>query len=157
MEHEYEEFLTPEEIREMYGLEEDEDLVEFIKEANRGHKSKIIIITQPGEGDYCNTIKEIEEKLKEYNKKNNTEYILEIEYVLYTTKNCGICNMVKHLINSKNLKISIKESDENDIQYLIKNKISNFPVLQIKAGEKVEFIFGKDAGEYIASNLQKFK
>jgi glutaredoxin len=105
----------------------------------------------------CNTIKEIEEKLKEYNKKNNTEYILEIEYVLYTTKNCGICNMVKHLINSKNLKISIKESDENDIQYLIKNKISNFPVLQIKAGEKVEFIFGKDAGEYIASNLQKFK
>lgn len=105
----------------------------------------------------CNTIKEIEEKLKEYNKKNNTEYILEIEYVLYTTKNCGICNMVKHLINSKNLKISIKESDENDIQYLIKNKISNFPVLQIKAGEKVEFILGKDAGEYIASNLQKFK
>lgn len=105
----------------------------------------------------CNTIKEIEEKLKEYNKKNNTEYILEIEYFLYTTKNCGICNMVKHLINSKNLKISIKESDENDIQYLIKNKISNFPVLQIKAGEKVEFIFGKDAGEYIASNLQKFK
>ena len=105
----------------------------------------------------CNTIKEIEEKLKEYNKKNNTEYILEIEYVLYTTKNCGICNMVKHLINSKNLKISIKESDENDIQYLIKNKISNFPVLQIKAGEKVEFIFGKDAGEYIASNLQNFK
>ena len=95
--------------------------------------------------------------MKEYNKKNNTEYILEIEYVLYTTKNCGICNMVKHLINSKNLKISIKESDENDIQYLIKNKISNFPVLQIKAGEKVEFIFGKDAGEYIASNLQKFK
>ena len=50
MEHEYEEFLTPEEIREMYGLEEDEDLVKFIKEANRGHKSKIIIITQPGEG-----------------------------------------------------------------------------------------------------------
>ena len=105
----------------------------------------------------CNTIKEIEEKLKEYNKKNNTEYILEIEYVLYTTKNCGICNMVKHLISANNLKIIIKESDENDIQYLIKNKISNFPVLQIKAGEKVEFIFGKDAGEYIASNLQKFK
>ena len=105
----------------------------------------------------CNTIKEIEEKLKEYNKKNNTEYILEIEYVLYTTKNCGICNMVKHLISAQNLKIIIRESDENDIQYLIKNKISNFPVLQIKAGEKVEFIFGKDAGEYIASNLQKFK
>ena len=105
----------------------------------------------------CNTINEIERKLKEHNKKNNTEYILEIEYALYTTKNCGICNMVKHLISAKNLKIIIKESDENDIQYLIKNKISNFPVLQIKAGEKVEFIFGKDAGEYIASNLQRFK
>lgn len=105
----------------------------------------------------CNTINEIERKLKEHNKKNNTEYILEIEYVLYTTKNCGICNMVKHLISANNLKIIIKESDENDIQYLIKNKISNFPVLQIKAGEKVEFIFGKDAGEYIASNLQRFK
>ncbi len=105
----------------------------------------------------CNTLEDIEGKLKEYNKKNNTEYVLEIEYVLYTTKNCGICNMVKHLVNSKNLKIIIKESDKNDIQYLIKNKISNFPVLQIKAGEKVEFIFGKDAGEYIASNLQKFK
>lgn len=52
MEHEYEEFLTPQEIRAMYGLEEDEDLVKFIKEVNRGHKSKIIIITQPGEGDY---------------------------------------------------------------------------------------------------------
>lgn len=52
MEHEYEEFLTPGEIREMYGLEEDEDLLKFIKEANRGQKSKIIIITQPGEGDY---------------------------------------------------------------------------------------------------------
>ena len=105
----------------------------------------------------CNTIKEIEEKLKEYNKKNNTEYILEIEYVLYTTKNCGICNMVKHLINSKNLKISIKESDENDLDYLTKNKVSTFPALELKSGEKKEFISGKEVGEFIASNLEKFK
>ena len=105
----------------------------------------------------CNTIQEIQEKLEDYNRKNNTDYSVEIQYILYTTTSCTICNMLKNLISSQNLKISIKESDEKDVQYLIKNKISNFPVLQIKAGEKVEFIFGKDAGEYIASNLQKFK
>ena len=105
----------------------------------------------------CNTIKEIQDKLKEYNRKNHTEYVLEIEYVLYTTKNCGICNMVKNLINSKNLKISIKESDGNDIDYLTKNKVSTFPVLEIKSGEKKEFISGKTAGEFIAANMEKFK
>ena len=105
----------------------------------------------------CNTIQEIQEKLEDYNRKNNTDYSVEIQYILYTTTSCTICNMLKNLISSQNLKISIKESDEKDVQYLIKNKISNFPVLQIKAEEKVEFIFGKDAGEYIASNLQKFK
>lgn len=105
----------------------------------------------------CNTIKEIEEKLKEYNQKNHTEYILEIGYVLYTTKNCVMCNMVKNLINSKNLKISIKESDENDLEYLIKNKVNTFPVLEIKSGEKKEFISGKTVGEFIASNLEKFE
>lgn len=105
----------------------------------------------------CNTIKEIEEKLKEYNQKNHAEYILGIGYVLYTTKNCVMCNMVKNLINSKNLKISIKESDENDLEYLIKNKVNIFPVLEIKSGEKKEFISGKTVGEFIASNLEKFK
>ena len=105
----------------------------------------------------CNTIQEIQKELEGYNRKNNTDYTIEMQYMLYTTTDCGVCNMVKHLISAQNLKIIIKESDKNDIQYLIKNKISNFPVLQIKAGEKVEFIFGKDAGEYIASNLQKFK
>ena len=105
----------------------------------------------------CNTLEEIHNKLKEYNQKNNTRYILEMQYMCYTTTNCGVCNMVKNLISSQNLKISIKESDENDVEYLIKNKISNFPVLLIKSGEKVKFISGKGAGEYIASNLQKFK
>ena len=105
----------------------------------------------------CNTMEEIHNKLKEYNQKNNTRYILEMQYMCYTTTNCGVCNMVKNLISSQNLKISIKESDENDVEYLIKNKISNFPVLLIKSGEKVKFISGKEAGEYIASNLQKFK
>ena len=105
----------------------------------------------------CNTIQEIQKKLEDYNRKNNTDYSVEIQYILYTTTSCTICNMLKNLISSQNLKISIKESDEKDVQYLIKNKISNFPVLQIKAEEKVEFIFGKDAGEYISSNLQKFK
>ena len=105
----------------------------------------------------CNTIQEIQKKLEDYNRKNNTDYSVEIQYILYTTTSCTICNMLKNLISSQNLKISIKESDEKDVQYLIKNKISNFQVLQIKAEEKVEFIFGKDAGEYIASNLQKFK
>ena len=43
----------------------------------------------------CNTIQEIQEKLKEYNQKNNTDYTIEIQYTLYTTANCGVCNMVK--------------------------------------------------------------
>lgn len=105
----------------------------------------------------CNTLEEIKEKLKEYNQKNNTDYTIDTEYLLYTTRACSICNMVKNLISSQNLKIIIKESDEKDVQYLIKNKISNFPVLLIKSGEKVKFISGKEAGEYIVSNLQKFK
>lgn len=50
MEHEYEEFLTPEEIREMYGLQEDEDLYKFVKEVNNTSKgTRIIIINQEGD------------------------------------------------------------------------------------------------------------
>ena len=105
----------------------------------------------------CNTIQEIQKELEGYNRKNNTDYTIEMQYMLYTTTDCGVCNMVKHLISAQNLKIIIKESDKNDIQYLIKNKISNFPVLQIKAGEKTEFIAGNEVGSYIASNLEKFK
>lgn len=52
----------------------------------------------------CNSITEIEEALNSYNKKNGTNYVIEI-----------------------------------------------------KSGEKVEFISGKDVGEYLASNLEKFK
>mgnify|MGYP000905723765 CR=1 FL=1 len=105
----------------------------------------------------CNTIQEIKKELEDYNRKNNTDYSVEIQYMLYTTTDCGVCNMVKHLISAQNLKIIIKESDKNDIQYLIKNKISNFPVLQIKAGEKIEFVSGKTVGEFIAANMEKFK
>ena len=43
--NEYEEFLTPQELRETYGLEEDEDLMEFIRKINalsKGTKIRII-------------------------------------------------------------------------------------------------------------------
>lgn len=105
----------------------------------------------------CNTLEEIQNKLKEYNQKNNTRYILEIEYVLYTTKNCGICNMVKNLISSQYLKIKNIEATEKEVLYLQKNNIGTFPVLELKAGKKSQFISGKDVGEYLASNLEKFK
>ena len=105
----------------------------------------------------CNTIQEIQDKLKDYNRKNNTRYILEIEYVLYTTKNCGICNMVKNLISSQYLKIKNIEATEKEVLYLQKNNIGTFPVLELKAGKKSQFISGKDVGEYLASNLEKFK
>lgn len=105
----------------------------------------------------CNTLEEIKEKLKEYNQKNHTEYILEIEYVLYTTKNCGMCNMVKNLISSQYLKIKNIEATEKEVLYLQKNDIGTFPVLELKAGKKSQFISGKDVGEYLASNLEKFK
>ena len=105
----------------------------------------------------CNSIREIEEALNSYNKKNGTQYSVETEYKLYTTKNCTNCVFLKSLINSQKLRIEIVEAQEKHISYLQKNNIAAFPVLEIKAGQKLEFIFGKDAGEYIASNLQKFK
>ena len=64
---------------------------------------------------------------------------------------------LKSLINSQRLRIEIVEAQEKHISYLQKNNISSFPVLELKAGEKVEFVFGKDAGEYLASNLEYFK
>lgn len=46
----YEEFLTPEEIREIYGLQEDEDLYKFIKELNNTSKgTRIVIISKEGD------------------------------------------------------------------------------------------------------------
>lgn len=105
----------------------------------------------------CNTIKEIEEKLKEYNEKNKTDYTLEIKYFLYTTNDCGRCNLVKKLIEGQNLNIIIKEASEQDIKYLTENGNSGFPVLEIKAGEKTEFVDGVKVGEFIASNLNMFK
>ena len=106
----------------------------------------------------CNTIKEIERRLKEYNKKNNTEYTLEIKYFLYTTNDCGICALAKNLIKSQNLKIQVINAEsEQQIEYLRKNNVHSFPALEIKAGEKTEFITGSEAGAYIASNMSKFK
>ena len=49
--HEYEEILTPAEIRKMYGLEYDEDIRKFVKRVNATSKgSKIVILSK--EGDY---------------------------------------------------------------------------------------------------------
>lgn len=106
----------------------------------------------------CYTIKEIERRLKEYNKKNNTEYTLEIKCFLYTTNDCGICALAKNLIKSQNLKIQVIHAEsEQQIEYLRKNNVHSFPALEIKAGEKTEFITGSEAGAYIASNMSKFK
>ena len=83
----------------------------------------------------CNSIKEIEEKLNEYNKKHKTDYTLEIKCFLFTTNNCGRCNLVKKLIQGQNLNIIVKEASEQDIKYLDGNKV----------------------GDFIASNLKLFK
>lgn len=48
----YEEFLSPQEIREMYGLEEDEDLEKFIEKVNATSKgSKIVILSKEGDNN----------------------------------------------------------------------------------------------------------
>lgn len=105
----------------------------------------------------CNTIQEIQKKLEDYNRKNNTNYSVDIEYHLYTTSDCTRCNLVKNMINGQNLNIILKEASEQDIKYLTENGNSGFPVLEIKAGEKTEFIDGIKVGEFIASNLNMFK
>lgn len=105
----------------------------------------------------CNSIKEIICALNDYNKKHGTNYFIQTEYKLYTTKNCTNCNLSKILINSQKLGIEIVDSQEEEVEYLKKNEMFTFPVLEIKSGEKVEFISGKDVGEYIASNLEQLK
>lgn len=46
----HEEFLSPEEIREMYGLEKEEDLYKFVKQVNSISKgTRIVIINQEGD------------------------------------------------------------------------------------------------------------
>lgn len=46
----YEEFLTPDEIRKMYGLEKDEDIYKFVKNVNNTSKgSRITIIKEKGD------------------------------------------------------------------------------------------------------------
>lgn len=47
---EHEEFLTSEEIRKMYGLEDDEDLQKFVNRVNSTSKgSRITIIKEKGD------------------------------------------------------------------------------------------------------------
>lgn len=48
--NEHEEFLTPKEIRETYGLQEDEDIYKFVKEVNNISKgTRIVIINKEGD------------------------------------------------------------------------------------------------------------
>ena len=61
------------------------------------------------------------------------------------------------MINSQKLRIEIVEAQEKEVLYLEKNNIATFPVLEIIAGEKSQFISGKEVGQFIASNLEKFK
>lgn len=54
MKYENEEFLTPQELRELYDLEEDEDLREFVRKINmlsKGTKIRIIQESQRGDSD----------------------------------------------------------------------------------------------------------
>lgn len=106
----------------------------------------------------CNTIIEIVTELERYNIINCTDYELDVDYKLYKINDCGICALVKNLIKSQNLKIQvIRVESDQQIDYLRKNNIHSFPVLEIRAGEKTEFITGSEAGAYIASNMSRFK
>lgn len=50
--HEYEEILTPAEIRKMYGLEYDEDIRKFVKRVNATSKgNKIVILSKEGDNN----------------------------------------------------------------------------------------------------------
>ena len=48
--HNYQEFLTPEELREAYDLEKDEDLVEFVRKINMLSKGSKIILIEESQG-----------------------------------------------------------------------------------------------------------
>lgn len=107
--------------------------------------------------EYCDTITEIVTAIERYNIINGTNYKLDVKYRLYTTNNCGICALTKNLIRSQNLKIQIVQTESDHMEYLRKNKVNSFPVLEIKSGEKLEFIDGKNVGGFIATNLEMFK
>lgn len=48
--NEYEEFLTPKELRKTYGLEEGEDLMEFVRKINALSKGTKIILLEESQG-----------------------------------------------------------------------------------------------------------
>ena len=55
MKKDYEEYLTPKELRETYGLEEEEDLSRFVRKINllsKGTKIRIIEESQSQGGDH---------------------------------------------------------------------------------------------------------
>ncbi len=50
--HEHEEFLSPKEIRKMYGLQKDEDIQKFVNKVNNSSKgSRIVILNQAGDNN----------------------------------------------------------------------------------------------------------
>lgn len=73
---------------------------------------------------------------------------------LYTIKDCVLCSRVKKLIESQNLQIEVIQANEFDIESFVQKGIRSFPVLQL---DDKKYICGKEAGEYLATNLQKFK
>ena len=52
--HEYEEFLTPEDLIKLYDLEEGEDLREFVRKINSLSKGKRIILIEESQGSDSN-------------------------------------------------------------------------------------------------------
>lgn len=48
--HDYEEFLTPEELIELYDLEEGEDLREFVRKINLLSKGTRIVLIEESQG-----------------------------------------------------------------------------------------------------------
>ena len=50
----YQEFLTPEELRKAYDLEKDEDLVEFVRKINMLSKGSKIILLEESQGSDSN-------------------------------------------------------------------------------------------------------
>lgn len=50
MKRDYEEYLTPKELRETYGLEEEEDLMEFVRKINMLSKGSKIILLEESQG-----------------------------------------------------------------------------------------------------------
>lgn len=73
---------------------------------------------------------------------------------LYTIDDCVICKRVKGLIIAQNLQIEIINANEFQIEVLREKGLRNFPVLKI---DEEKYLSGKEAGEYLATNLERLK